>query len=424
VTFVLRALTGDLLTAARSFAAVILTGPRRSGKTTLLRRVFPNASYHLLEDPDMVARFRADPRSFLSEVRLPAVLDEIQNVPEILNYVRALIDQSPRKTGQWLLTGSQEAPLMKGVTESMAGRAAVLQLLPFSLAEHPRVSVVRGGFPEVIARPSAASLWFASYIQTYLERDVRAITDIRDLATFRRFLSLVASRGGQMLNKTDLAAPLGVSVPTISQWLNILEATGQIVLVPPFYENFGKRLVKSPKLYFVDSGLACHLLNIRSEIELRRSPFLGPLFEGFVASEILKHQLNEGRRKEIYYFRDHQGLEVDLVVPTGDHSLTFIEAKASRTVTPVMAESLVRLGNAVSRYDVTSVVVHRGTPGGPTLSAIRPGINAVSVERLLPVLSSAGGRDQIAPDRDTEHTSIAPARRVPRVKSRGRKRLR
>lgn len=384
--FIHRALTDDLQKAARSFAAVILTGPRRSGKTTLLRRVFPKASYHLLEDPDTVARLRTDPRSFLEEVRLPVILDEIQNVPEILNYVRARIDRAPRKTGQWLLTGSQEAPLMKGVTESMAGRAAVLQLLPFSSAEHPKVSVVRGGFPEVIARPSAASLWFQSYIQTYLERDVRAISDIRDLATFRRFLSLVASRCGQMLNKTDLAAPLGVSVPTISQWLSILETTAQILLVPPFYENFGKRLVKSPKLHFVDSGLACHLLNIRSDRELSRSPFLGPLFEGFVASEIVKHQLNAGRRKEIYYFRDHQGLEIDLVVPTSDRALALIEAKASRTVTPAMAEPLVRLRHAVSRYDVTSLVVHRGTSGDAALDAIRPGVKAVPVDRFLSAL--------------------------------------
>ncbi len=386
--FVHRALTDDLLKAARSFAAIILTGPRRSGKTTLLRRVFPTASYHLLEDPDTVARLRADPRSFLEDVRLPVILDEIQNVPEILNYVRARIDRSPRKTGRWLLTGSQEAPLMKGVTESMAGRAAVLQLLPFSSTEHPKVSVVRGGFPEVIARPSAASLWFRSYIQTYLERDVRAITDIRDLSTFRRFLSLVASRCGQMLNKTELAAPLGVSVPTISQWLGILETTAQILLVPPFYENFGKRLVKSPKPHFLDSGLACHLLNIDSERELSRSPFLGPLFEGFVASEIVKQQLNRGRRKEIYYFRDQQGLEIDLVVPTSDRALTLIEAKASRTVTPAMAEPLVRLGRAVSRYDVTSLIVHRSTPGEAALAAVRPGVRAVPVDRFLSALAA------------------------------------
>lgn len=403
MAFVPRALTDELLRAARSFAAVILTGPRRSGKTTLLRRVFPDASYHLLEDPDTVARLRADPRSFLDEVRLPAILDEIQHVPEILNYVRVRIDQVPRKTGQWLLTGSQEAPLMKGVTESMAGRAAVLQLLPFSSAEHPKVSLLRGGFPEVIARPSAAPLWFRSYIQTYLERDVRAISEIRDLATFRRFLALLASRCGQMLNKTDLAAPLGVSVPTISEWLSILETTAQILLVPPFYENFGKRLVKSPKLYFADSGLACHLLGINSDGELRRSPFFGPLFEGFLASEIVKQQLNSGCRKEIYYFRDHQGLEVDLVVPTGNRTLALIEAKTSRTVMPAMAEPLIRLGKAVSRYEVSSFVVYRGTPGEAALAAIRPGVKAVPADRLLSILAPTARRR---------------ARRAPRFKKR------
>lgn len=179
-----------------------------------------------------------------------------------------------------------------------------------------------------------------------------------------------------------------MSVPTISQWLSILETTAQILLVPPFYENFGKRLVKSPKLHFVDSGLACHLLNISSEGELRRSPFLGSLFEGFVASEIVKQQLNKGRRKEIYYFRDHQGLEVDLVVPNGDRALILIEAKASHTVTPSMADPLVRLARSVSQYDVTSLVVHRGTPGEPALTAIRPGVQAVPAHRLLSMIAS------------------------------------
>ena len=163
-------------------------------------------------------------------------------------------------------------------------------------------------------------------------------------------------------------------------------------MVPPFYENFGKRLVKSPKLHFVDSGLACHLLNIESERELSRSPFLGPLFEGFVASEIVKHQLNQGRRKEIYYFRDHQGLEVDLVVPTSDRALTLIEAKASRTVTPSMAEPLVRLGRAVNRYTVTSLIVHRSTSGEPALAAVRPGVRAVPVDRFMSALAGPARR--------------------------------
>ncbi|MGO9124523.1 MAG: ATP-binding protein, partial [Terriglobales bacterium] len=218
--YIPRKLAGVLLDASKHFPAVVVTGPRRAGKTTLLRKLFPNARYVLLEDPDIQARVRSDPRAFLDELQPPVVFDEIQNTPELLDYVRTLIDTGPQRMGRWLFTGSQEAPLMRGITESMAGRAAVLQLLPFSLAETTKVNLLHGSFPEVLARPKARGLWFASYLQTYLERDVRAITNIRDLVTFRRFLALMASRHGQVLNKTDLAAPLGVSVPTIGEWLH------------------------------------------------------------------------------------------------------------------------------------------------------------------------------------------------------------
>jgi len=385
--FVPRALRPVLAEAVRSFPAVVLTGPRRSGKTTLLRHVFPRAPYVLLEDPDVQARARSDPRALLDELRLPVLFDEIQNAPELFAYIRTLIDQQPRKMGRWLFTGSQENPLMQGVTESMAGRAAILQLLPFSLAETDRVTLLAGGYPEAIARPRARGLWFSSYIQTYLERDVRAVTNVRDLATFRRFLALVASRHGQMLNKTDLAAPLGISVPTVGEWLHVLEITGQVILVPPYFENFGKRLVKSPKLYLGDPGLACYLLGIASQAELERSPFLGALFEGFVAAEIVKSQVNQGRRKELYYFRDQQGLEVDFLFPDGHGGLWMVESKASKTVAPGMAGPLTSLRRSMAGgASVRLTVVHRTSTTAPASRGIAPGVEALDMRGFVDVL--------------------------------------
>ena len=379
--YIPRALEDQVAQATRHFPAVVLTGPRRAGKTFLLRRLFPKARYFLLEDPDVVARLRADPHGFLDEIQTPAILDEVQNVPEVFAHVRARIDRQPRRAGQWLLTGSQEAPLMQGVTESMAGRAAVLQLLPLSTLETPRVSLLRGGYPEAVARPAGARLWFSSFLQTYLERDVRAVTEVKDLATFRRFLALVASRHGQILNKTDLAAPLGVSVPTIAQWLGVLETTAQILLIPPFYENLGKRLIKSPKVYLADSGLACHLLGVDSPSELVKSPFYGALFEGFVASEIVKSQANAGRRRELYYFRDEQGLEVDFLVPGPGGAVSLVECKASRTVTPAMALPMQRLAEALRKKRprgtaINMHLVHQSPKNPVATHAVAPGVRA------------------------------------------------
>jgi hypothetical protein len=380
---------GDVLLAAkRHFPAVVVTGPRRAGKTTLLRELLPHAQYVLLEDPDIQGRVRSDARAFLEQLHPPVIFDEIQNAPELLNYVRTLIDERPRKLGQWMFTGSQEAPLMQGITESMAGRAAILQLLPLSLSETTKVGLLYGGFPEALARPKSRELWFASYLQTYLERDVRAITNVRDLVTFRRFLALLASRHGQVLNKTDLAAPLGVSVPTITGWLHILESTNEIILVPPYFENFGKRLIKSPKVYWGDSGLACYLLGIRSASELERSPFLGPLFEGFIAAEILKSQTNHGLRKELYYFRDQQGLEVDFLVPRAGAGLWLIEAKAGKTVHPAMAAPLLALQGALGKESNRLIIVHRQSHPAVSTSAVASGVQAFDPVRFIKELSA------------------------------------
>ncbi|QQR79583.1 MAG: ATP-binding protein [Deltaproteobacteria bacterium] len=382
-----RLIESEILKAAKNFPSLIVTGPRRSGKTTLLQKLFPKAAYYLLEDPDLIGRIQMDPKGFLSTLKTPVILDEIQNIPEILNYVRTLIDRNPKKKGQWLFTGSQEHSMMRGVTESMAGRSAIFHLYPFSHSEVSKVSPFLGGYPEVVLKPSIRTLWFRSYLQTYLERDVRQITAVKDLATFRRFLSLLASRIGQVLNKSDLAAPLGVSVPTITEWLNILEMTSQILLIPPYFENFGKRLIKSPKIYWVDTGLACFLLNIDSIQELEKSPFLGALFESFVASEIVKNQVGTGKPRELYFFRDEQGLEVDFLAPLKGKKLALIEVKSGSTLNSSFVQPMKRLAQAIeskkeSPQEVSQYLVYRpiGKEIHPYLSS---SVKSLSYENLL-----------------------------------------
>ena len=386
MNYIQRQIEPHLRNAAKSFPCVVLTGPRRSGKTHLLKHLFPKASYYLLEDPDIIGRFRNDPQGFLDGLKPPVILDEIQNVPEVFNYVRTRIDREPRKTGLWFLTGSQEYGLMQNVTESMAGRAAILQLLPFSAAETDKTTLLLGGYPEVLARPKAAQLWFSSYLQTYLERDVRAITAVQDLAMFRRFLALLATRHGQVLNKSDLAAPLGMSVPSMGRWIDILETTAQIIVVQPYFENLGKRLIKSPRIYFSDSGIACHLLGIETEAELEKSPFLGAIFEGFIASEIVKAQVNAGKRRELYYFRDQQGLEVDFVVPGKNASVTLIEAKSSKTLKAEMSKPMQSLADAwnqrTEKRGIRQLLVSRATAASLHSRAVNPGVSAVSWRNL------------------------------------------
>lgn len=363
--------------AGTQFPAVVLTGPRCSGKTTLLRSVLPDAHYVPLEAPDVATRAASDPNGFLESLPLPVILDDIQNAPSLLPHVSSRVDARPERRGDWWIAGSQDFSLMGGAAESMAGRAAFLGLLPFSCRESGAVDLRRGAFPEVrLGDPAGDDTWFTSYIQACLERDVRSVTMVRNTATYRRFLAIMAVRAGQMLNRAEIASGVGVSLPTVSQWLWILKKTGLVFIVPPFFENFGKRLVRSPKLYWSDTGLLCHLLGLRTDDDLRSSPFLEQVFESFVASEVAKRQLFCGRRRELYYFRDQHGVKVDFVASTESGKWDLIEVRTGLAPLPATVRSLQKIRKAMGDFVSDICVVHRGLEQAETIA---PGIREVGV---------------------------------------------
>lgn len=326
---------------ARSFPAVVVTGPRQSGKTTLVRETFPHLPYVNLEDPDRRAAVLADPRGFLARHTAGAVLDEVQRTPELLSYLQGVLDASPEK-GRFVLTGSQQFGLLDGITQSLAGRVGLLTLLPMANNELPTVPgqhlderLWRGGYPALQTGDTAPwpPDWFAGYVATYLERDVRQLLNVANLLTFQRFVLMCAARSGQMLNLNSLGNECGISQPTARQWLTVLQASHLVTLLPPYHRNFGKRLVKTPKLYFLDSGLLCHLLQIRSPDELALHPMRGAVFETWVVSETLKYRFNQVLPADLYFWRDNHGLEVDLVFEH-EARLHAVEIKSGATFMP------------------------------------------------------------------------------------------
>ncbi len=356
--------------AIKSFPAVLVTGPRQSGKTTLLKERFSEThAFVSLEDPDVRDRALDDPRGFLRDNPPPVILDEIQYTPELLHYIKTAIDED-RAPGKWLLSGSQHFSLMSGVSQSLSGRVAVLALLPFSLAESVgegsrKVTVdeiicrafgdfpakagatgstgldmsagkwlLSGAYPEVRANPEVdRHIWCSSYIQTYLERDVRQIMQVSDLNLFNRFLRICAARTAQVLNMSEIARDVGVSVTTVKKWISVLEASYQIFLLPPYFHNFGKRLIKSPKLYFLDTGIAAYLTGIHDVAPLASGPMMGPLFETMVVSEWVKTFYHAGEKPELYYYRAKSGLEVDLIIDRNSR-LYPMEIKSTATILP------------------------------------------------------------------------------------------
>ncbi|GAB6062548.1 ATP-binding protein [Deferrisoma palaeochoriense] len=354
-----RTLASKLVRAAQTFPVVSVTGPRQSGKTTLVRATFPEHAYVSLELPDQRTFAIEDPRGFLAQFSGPVILDEVQRAPELFSYIQVLVDEDPRTTGRFVLTGSHNFLLLERISQTLAGRCAVLHLLPFSLAEllgaeplsfdtlgrevpanrlptPPRglfETLYTGFYPRIHATGVDPRDWLASYYQTYIERDVRTVVNVGDLETFGRFLRLCAGRTGQLLNLSALASDAGVTHSTARRWISVLEASFLVALLRPHHENFGKRLIKSPKLYFLDTGLLCYLLQIRSPEELFHRAERGAVFESFVVSEFLKAFLHRGESPSLYYWRDTAGHEIDLLVDLGRHRIP-VEIKSGQTVTP------------------------------------------------------------------------------------------
>jgi len=325
------------------YPVVTLTGPRQSGKTTLAKSLFPHKPYITLEDPDTRRFAMDDPRGFLANFSQGAILDEVQRAPDLPSYLQGIVDANAQP-GQFILTGSQQFEMMTQITQSLAGRSAILRLLPFTLAEaqrlrepspHPDLpqTLLSGFYPRIHDQGLNPSQALADYFTTYVERDLRQLAAVHDLQRFERFVRLCAGRTGQLLNLDSLGNDAGVSHATARSWIDLLQTSYIVHLLPPWFTNSGKRLIKSPKLYFYDVGLACWLLGLRTAEQVSRDPLWGSLFENFIIMEALKDRLNAGESSEMYFYRDSDGNEVDLLLPTGG-KLYAIEIKAGATVNP------------------------------------------------------------------------------------------
>jgi len=370
-TYVHRQIEGVIKKLVGGFPAVALTGPRQSGKSTLLENTF-GKTYSIVSFDDPLTRDRAisDPKLFREELGERVIFDEIQYVPQILSYIKMLIDKYRRKNGRYIITGSQQFNLIKNLGDTLAGRIALLDLLPFSVPEKSRVpslqdelsvtqnsfahSCLVGSFPEVVLRSDIKTdAWYSSYIQTYLERDIRTLYNIGSLREFQQFLRLLAARCSQLLNLSSFANDIGVSVNTIKKWLSILEASRIIYILPPYYRNLGKRITKSPKVYFLDVGLVCYLTGITTKESLFKGPMAGQLFENFIIQETIKCFFNRGVRPNLFYLRTHNNVEVDLIIEKNLQLFPF-EIKLTKTPTMHMAKPIEALISNFSKLRINN----------------------------------------------------------------------
>ena len=343
-----RDITTELIEAAGEYPVVTIFGPRQSGKTTLVQMTFPEKMYYSLEDPDVHIAAETDPRGFLAGLPEGGILDEIQRLPGLLSYIQGIVDRE-KKTGMFILTGSHQPGLHQSVSQSLAGRTAVLTLLPFSLPElrnyrknwKPFELIVKGAYPRLHDKNLKPSRFFNGYMQTYIERDVRALVNLKDLRSFQQFFTLLAGRIGQVINYTSLSNDVGVSATTIKNWISVLKASFVVFELSPFFENIRKRVVKSPKIYFSDVGLAAYLLGIETSDQVSRDPLRGGLYENLLILEILKFRLNCGKRPELFFYRDTHGNEVDLIIKAARNLIPF-EIKSAVTFTPDFLKGIER----------------------------------------------------------------------------------
>ena len=350
-----RELSKILIRDSKSYPVVTLTGPRQSGKTTLVKDTFKNYEYLSLENLDNREFAKEDPNGFLNKYSNKVIFDEIQHAPEIFSYIQTRVDERD-KPGQYILTGSQNFLLLSKVSQTLAGRCSILHLLPFSMAElnsskpfpinklgvdipnRKRTKerklfdeMLKGFYPRVHAQNLDTQNWFRNYYQTYLERDIRDILNVGDIETFGRFIRLCAGRNGQLLNLSSLAIDCGITHTTARRWLSVLEASFLVLLLRPHFKNFSKRLIKSPKIYFIDTGLLCYLLRIRNADDLRISPYRGGIFESLIISELYKNYFNQGKESDLYFWRDSAGHEIDILIDKGN-DLFPIEIKSGETI--------------------------------------------------------------------------------------------
>lgn len=361
-----RSITKELKDLAGSYPIITLIGPRQSGKTTLVCDAFANKPYVNLEAPDTREFAQMDPREFLSRYPEGAIFDEIQRVPQLLSYIQVIVDQAQQK-GMFILTGSHQLELHQAITQSLAGRTALLTLLPMSLVELNEAGIdlpleetlLYGGYPRIFKDNLDPNKAYRNYFQTYIERDLRQLIHVKDLIQFQRFVKICAGRVGQLLNLEGLGNDVGVSSNTIKHWISILEASFIIMRLTPYHENFGKRIIKSAKLYFTDVGLASYLLGIENKTQMARDPLRGNLVENLIFLELIKTRLNQGLDPQLYFFRDTQGHEVDFVFQSG-RELIPIEAKASQTFNKEFFKNLYFFKNLIEERYVKGFLIYAG----------------------------------------------------------------